>query len=208
MFESIFKTELYSNFSGNSLTSQLWTEIQSHYDKTTRYYHNIYHLNNLIEQLLPIKHKIEDLQTLIFSVAYHDIIYNPLRKDNEEKSAAFAHDRLMQLNISSLKIEKCRSQILATKHHQISSENDTNYFTDADLSILGSDHESYQKYTEQIRKEYRLYPDIVYKPGLRKVLEAFIKMSYIFKTIYFRDKYEEQAKSNLSKELNSLRSSQ
>ena len=83
-------------------------------------------------------------------------------------------------------------------------DDDTNYFTDADLSILGSDSDSYLTYTKQIRKEYSYFPDLLYKPGRRKVLEHFLEMGNIFKTKYFQDKFEIQAKINILGELKSL----
>ena len=137
-------------------------------------------------------------------MAYHDIIYNPLNKDNEERSAALACDRLTQLGLPEDQKEKCKQQILSTKMHEISNDLDTNYFTDADLSILGTDKKSYFKYAEQVRKEYKYFPDFLYKPGRKKVLREFLKMGSIFKTNYFQDKYEEQAKINISDELKSL----
>jgi predicted metal-dependent HD superfamily phosphohydrolase len=204
MFEETFKDELLHISSDNSVIDKLWTEIRSSYSKPARYYHNMSHLNSLVEQLFTIKNQIEDWQTLTFSVAYHDIVYNTLKKDNEEKSAALAYDRMTQLNFNAIQKEKCKLQILATKQHQVSNNTDTNYFIDADLSILGSDNKSYLKYSEQIRKEYRHFPDILYKPGRRKVLAVFLDMKNIFKTKYFQDKYEEQAKINISDELKSL----
>ena len=204
MFEEIFKKEILHIVEDFTLIDELWTEIKTNYDKRARHYHNIFHLDSLIEQLLPVRSHIGDWQTLIFSVAYHDIVYNILKKDNEEKSAALAYDRLTKLNCPVPQKEKCKLQILATKQHQMSSDTDTNYFIDADLSILGFDNKSYFKYTGQIRKEYRHFPDIIYKPGRRKVLSSFLKMKNIFKTKYFQDKYEEQAKINILNELNSL----
>jgi predicted metal-dependent HD superfamily phosphohydrolase len=204
MFEQIFKEELVPLVSDKSLIEKLWSEVQSNYSKSNRYYHNLTHLNSLIEQLLPIKSQIEDWQTLTFSVAYHDIVYNTLRQDNEEKSAALAYDRLTRLNFPSIQKDKCKLQILATKQHHLSTNADTNYFIDADLSILGSDNNSYLKYIDQIRKEYRRFPDFLYKPGRRKVLTGFLEMKNIFKTKYFQDKYEKQAKINILDELKSL----
>jgi predicted metal-dependent HD superfamily phosphohydrolase len=204
MFEAAFKDQLVRLNSDSLLIDKLWSEIQASYVKTSRYYHNLTHLDSLIEQLIPLRNQMEDWQVLTFSVAYHDIIYNTLRQDNEEKSAAIAYDRLTQLNFPSIQKEKCKLQILATKHHQESNAGDTNYFIDADMSILGSDIESYFKYAEQIRKEYKSFPDIIYKPGRKKVLAGFLKMENIFKTKYFQDKYERQAKINISEELKSL----
>jgi len=204
MFEQAFKDVLSNLTTDELLIDKMWKEIKSNYSSSRRFYHTLTHLDNLVEELLPVKNQIEDWQTVILSVAYHDIIYNPLKKDNEERSAALAYDRLTQLGLPENQKEKCRQQIVSTKMHEANDNSDTNYFTDADLSILGSDPNSYFKYAGQIRKEYRYFPDVLYKPGRKKVLMEFLKMKSIFKTKYFRDRYEEQAKINISDELKSL----
>ena len=204
MFDDAFQVEIGRLTTNQALIDNLWSEIQAAYTSATRYYHNLDHLDYLVETLLPIRNEIGDWQLLIFSVAYHDIVYDPARHDNEERSAEFAYERLTRLDLSPDRKDKCKRQILTTKHHRVDDNADTNYFTDADLSILGSDNESYLAYTRQIRKEYRDFPDILYEQGRRKVLEYFLEMEMIFKTKYFQDKYETQARINISGELRSL----
>lgn len=204
MFEIAFKTELGILVADKLLTEQLLAEIRSNYSRAGRYYHTLTHLDNLLAELLPIKNNIDDWQTLIFSIAYHDIVYNSRKQDNEEKSAAFAYERMTRLGLPGIVKAKCSSQIKATKGHQVSSDNDTNYFIDADLAILGSGDESYKEYAKQIRREYRIYPDFLYKPGRQKVLRHFLAMENIYKTSWFKEKYEEQARRNMTNELNSL----
>jgi predicted metal-dependent HD superfamily phosphohydrolase len=94
--------------------------------------------------------------------------------------------------------------ILATKVHLETDDQDTNYFIDADLSILGQPWNVYLLYSKQVRQEYSNYPDPVYYEGRRKVLTHFLEMSRIFKTQYFFDHLERQAKENLLKELKSI----
>jgi len=74
-------------------------------------------------------------------------------------------------------------------------------FTDADLSILGAEWPIYHNYTDQIRQEYAIYPDFMYKPGRKKVLLHFLKMERIFKTDYFYITFEAQAIKNIKQEL-------
>ncbi|MNE99513.1 hypothetical protein D3C80_1982060 [compost metagenome] len=78
---------------------------------------------------------------------------------------------------------------------------DTNYFTDADLSILGQDWERYIQYAKDIRKEYTIYPDEQYYPGRTRVIQHFLDMPRLFKTEYFYLQFEEKARENLAKEL-------
>lgn len=158
----------------------------------------------MVAQLLPVRNHVHDWQILIFSVAYHDIFYDPSRHDNEERSADLAFDRLSEVSLPRNKKEKCQRRILATKHHQLNDDHDTNLLIDADLSILGEEAHIYSRYAAQIRREYSHVPDHFYKAGRRNVLERFLQMENIYKTEYFQDKYEDQARTNIADELRSL----
>jgi hypothetical protein len=48
--------------------------------------------------------------------------------------------------------------------------------------------------------------DFLYNPGRKKVLKHFLDMKTIFKTAYFQEKYERQARINLASEMETLRS--
>ena len=204
MFESIFRNQLLYITSDDLMADKFWSEIVVHYNNPQRYYHTLDHLNSLTSELLTLKKMISDWTTIVFSIAYHDIIYNPLKNDNEEKSAELAMARLAILNLPIAQINKCKEQILATKSHRLSDNRDTNYFTDADLAILGAGPNSYKTYAEAIRKEYKFYPDLVYNPGRRKVLKHFLNMNSVYKTDHFRHKYEAKARENMEGELRSI----
>ena len=186
------------------LVEKLYTELVKHYSEKGRFYHNLDHLNFLLQQILPLADLIKDLDMVLFAVYYHDVVYSVLRKDNEEKSTLFAEKRLNTLNVKTNRIERCNKHILATKAHQVSDDSDTNFFTDADLAVLGQDWSAYKIYTEGVRKEYWIYPDIIYKPGRRKVVEHFLRMDKIYKTEPFFVKFENRARLNLKRELEEL----
>lgn len=183
------------------LIEKLWSEIEKKYSEKGRHYHNLTHLESLFSELDAIKDRISNYSNISFSVFYHDVIYDASSKSNEEKSADFAKAKLQELTIDTFDLSKIHHQILATKAHEHSDDEDINYLLDADLSILGKNQEVYMDYTQKIRKEYSIYPDLLYKPGRRKVLKHFLAMENIFKTEYFREKYEEQAKRNIAFEI-------
>lgn len=188
----------------NAVIHSLWTEIEKKYTSPSRYYHNLDHLEFLLVELNEVKSSLSDWDTLIFSIVYHDLIYNPLKSNNEERSAETASKRLHSIGFPDVKIQMCSEIILATKKHVMSPDDNVNFFTDADLAILGKDLITYQKYTNAVRKEYSMYPDLLYRPGRRKVLSHFLGMEKIFKTKSFFDRYENQARINLQKELSWL----
>ncbi|PWN59727.1 hypothetical protein C1634_017025 [Chryseobacterium viscerum] len=186
------------------LMNNLWNEIVTRYSEKGRHYHNLLHLENMFRELEEVKVNLSDFTVISFSVFYHDIIYDATSKSNEEKSAVTAEKRLAELHVNKDKISIIYEQILATKAHQRSDHGDTNYLLDADLSVLGKDFKTYLEYTQNIRKEYSIYPDFLYKPGRKKVLNHFLELESIFKTDYFKDKYEAQAKENIAAELRLL----
>lgn len=196
---------LLTNYTDNDrLTNELWTEIEKNYSSKKRHYHTLHHLESLLAQLTDVKGKIQKWNTILFSLYYHDIVYSSLKSDNEEKSAELAEKRMKQISVSIDTIELCKNQILATKSHIKSTNSDTDYFTDADLSILGQNWETYSVYCKNIRKEYSIYPDFVYNLSRKKVLNHFLSMDRIFKTDFFHNKFEIQAKQNLQKEIELL----
>ncbi|WP_431608678.1 HD domain-containing protein [Chryseobacterium sp. 'Rf worker isolate 10'] len=197
--------ELCSPFTEDGqLIASLWKEIETKYSEKGRHYHNLLHLENMFREFEAVKMNISDFSALSFSVFYHDVIYDATSKANEEKSAAKAEKRLTKLHLHQNKISIISEQILATKYHQRSDQKDTNYLLDADLSVLGKDFETYLEYTQNIRKEYSIYPDFLYKPGRKKVLKHFLELESIFKTEHFKEKYEVQAKENIAAELQLL----
>ncbi|HEY8968649.1 MAG TPA: hypothetical protein VIM64_06140, partial [Puia sp.] len=129
-----------------AMAESFWQEIEAAYTKKGRYYHTLQHLENMLGQLEEVKHLIGDWNVVLFSLFYHDIVYKALRKDNEEKSAELAEKRMAQLGVGATAIGACVEQVLATKGHGISPSADTNYFTDADLSILGAEAAAYDAY--------------------------------------------------------------
>ena len=202
-FYQAFVNSIANYSRGKVLTRDLWIEIDSAYSSGERHYHNLKHLQDVFLELQNIRENIVDWDVVIFSIAYHDIVYEVLRNDNEEKSAEIAEKGLAPFLDNRL-VQKCKTIILSTKAHLMTNDSDTNYFTDADLSVLGSNPESYHIYAKNIRKENFTFPDVIYKSGRRKVIEYFLKMERIYKTGWFFNKCEAAARENLTSELSIL----
>lgn len=201
MLKEIF-TKLVVKYCRNEIIAeQLWAEMEAAYASSGRYYHNLSHLQAVYEELKEQENLVEDINAMLFALFYHDFVYDPLKSDNELQSANFAKQRLQQIGCPQTIIDKCYLLIMATKGHDRVDDNDINMFTDADISILGKDWETYFAYSQSIRKEYQLYSDEIYYPGRAKVLAHFLSMNAIYKTDHFHINYEKQARANLLREL-------
>jgi predicted metal-dependent HD superfamily phosphohydrolase len=184
--------------------AKLWDDIREKYSNPKRHYHNLTHLSAMLDQLELCQDQVHDWDSVLFALFYHDYVYKISNKDNEERSADEASKKLFLLQLSPSRISIVKDLIIATKSHQHSTNNDVNLFTDADLSILGSNRETYEQYVKQVRKEYNIYPDLLYRPGRKKVLNHFLDMPSIFKTEFFRERLEQTARENIAWEIGTL----
>ncbi|AKQ45086.1 hypothetical protein TH63_04660 [Rufibacter radiotolerans] len=186
------------------VANYLWEELKKAYTDPERHYHTLHHvaaLLHLSDQYLP---QITQPTVLKLAVFYHDAVYVTTRTDNEEKSAQLAQDRLSTLRVPAPEIAVVTDMILATKTYQSSPNPDVNLLLDFDLSILGAPWPEYLVYTHQIRKEYHLFSDYLYRNGRKKVLQHFLDLDSIYRTPDFKDRLEETARENMKKEIQLL----
>ena len=183
-------------------TKALWFDLEKAYSGKSRHYHNLNHLEEMIELFEIYKTNLQNPDEILFSIFYHDYIYKASKKDNELKSAELALKVLA--DNSKLNKDLIFDAICATQLHQHNTIEDINWLIDFDLKILSKDWEDYQIYFNQIRKEYKIYPDFLYKPGRAKALKHFLENEFIFQTNEFRSLYEEKARRNIEKEISIL----
>lgn len=163
--------------SDQSIINSLWDEIEKQYTLEIRHYHGLNHIHSMLLQAKKVKTVIANYDVFLFAIWYHDIIYKPTKKDNEEKSAILAIKRLKTLKIDEKSLNSIENLIVSTKKHNVilTQNNDNLYLLDIDLSILGTPWDTYKSYTKSIRKEYAIYPDFMYKKGRKQVLQHFLE---------------------------------
>ncbi|KOP38493.1 hypothetical protein DBB36_18625 [Flavobacterium sp. WLB] len=188
-------------FSANDIQKN-WQDLEKAYSTKSRHYHNLTHISAMIESFETYRDKLQNPNEILFSIFYHDFVYSASKKDNELKSAEYALAILPE-NVN-LNKQLVFDAICATQQHQHNNIKDINWLIDFDLKILARDWEDYKIYFEQIRKEYRIYPDFLYKPGRAKALKHFLENEFIFQTEEFRNLYEEKARINIEKEISLL----
>jgi predicted metal-dependent HD superfamily phosphohydrolase len=180
----------------------LWLDLKQVYSSKTRHYHNLTHLEEMIALYDSYQSDLQFPDEVLYAIFYHDYVYKVTRKDNELKSAEHA----LSILSSNIKLNKqlIFDMICATQLHQHNENEDTNWLIDFDLKILSKNWEDYKIYCNQIRKEYKIYPNILYKPGRKKALQHFLENPSIYQTEVFRNKYEAIARENITAEINLL----
>ncbi len=192
----------------------LWQTIFVRYGEPQRAYHTLSHIEQLLGQFDSIKHYLAEPHIVTLALYYHDVIYDPTRADNEQKSAEYAVDALS----SYLRPEQCKhiyALIMMTANHQIDESidsvkyssikcSDAAYLLDMDLSILGAPWSTYEQYAQAIRQEYAHVSDVDYRDGRTGVLKRLLAHPKLYLTDYYYDQLEAQARDNINRELISL----
>jgi predicted metal-dependent HD superfamily phosphohydrolase len=193
-----FKDEMY--------LESVWQQLFKHYSGKKRHYHGLPHIWNMLQQSEECKDELADKEVVDLAIWFHDIIYKATQKNNEEKSAEFAVKVLRKGSLDSTRIQKVDQLIRSTKKHEIldAPSTDNAYILDFDLSILGQSWVVYETYIKNIRQEYKVYPNFLYNPGRKKVLQHFLERKTLFFTEKYLDLYESQARKNLEKEIQLL----
>lgn len=190
------------------LADKCIAEVEKAYGGPRRHYHNGRHILTLLSFSEEYRNQLKAPLLVDWAIVYHDIVYNVLRKDNEPKSAAVAVKRLTQLGMDHYEAGLVKLYIEATRLHQVPEglehAEDLAFFLDFDMAILGAPWEEYLAYTQQVRKEYAIYPDLLYKPGRRKFLQQSLEAPALFQTAGFRARFDAQARSNIQQELQYL----
>jgi len=176
-------------------------QVLPYYSSPSRHYHTIGHIEDCLRQL----DSIEGLgggerDILTQALLWHDAVYDPMRSDNEERSAALAVD-----HCNAGIRDKVRRLIHLTKSHIVDDTDRLgSIMISIDLSILGADAAEYAKYVAAIRKEYQHIPEHIYRTGRAAILKRFIERPAIFPYPPLRERFEQAARRNIAGEITEL----
>lgn len=178
-------------------------ELVACYSGDGRHYLTLDHIAVLLELSAEHAAVLADRDTVDLAILYHDAVYQPSRRDNEERSAALARARLTALGLPEGQIAMVARYIEATKHAdgEPTGDSDLDHLLDFDLSILAAEPTAYESYAAAIRREYAIYADLLYRPGRAKVLRAFLAMPCLYRVPALAARWDSPARANLSAEL-------
>ena len=177
-------------------SESLYQLLYRAYTEPQRAYHTLQHIVECLDLFYKIEHELHDPVAVQMAIWFHDVIYDPKSSDNEQRSAEAMMKHCADF-LDQQQLQKVNRWIIATQHHQASSDQDLNYLLDLDLAILGSSSQRFQQYEQQIQFEYAWVAQDIYQTKRQAVLKPFYDMQPLFQTAYFQEMYEHQAKVNL-----------
>jgi predicted metal-dependent HD superfamily phosphohydrolase len=180
-------------------------ELITRHNEPQRRYHGVGHLSALFYLMALHASHIAPGASARLAIWWHDAIYDPQARDNEERSAELACEHLAQLGAPAALIQTTANLILMTKNHWAGpSAGDGDYFLDADIAVLGAPAKVYDRYAADVRQEYAWAPDPAWRSGRSTFLHAAVTRPRLFRTDAFETSYGQQARINMRRELASL----
>ncbi|MBV8878807.1 MAG: hypothetical protein JO332_02475 [Planctomycetaceae bacterium] len=175
-----------------------WSDLSARYSEPHRAYHTLRHIAHCLEEFEPVRAEAKDPVAVEMAVWYHDAIYDTHRRDNEERSAVLAEGTATGAGLGPGLARRVGELIRVSTHKKSAAEPDARLFADIDLAILGQTPERFAEYERQVRQEYAWVAEPDFRIGRSKILETFLDRFSIYMTPVFQDKYEKQARLNLT----------
>jgi predicted metal-dependent HD superfamily phosphohydrolase len=149
-----------------------YNTLLSMWNESHRHYHNQNHLLDLINQINEKKNSFDsqsDYEKMVLCALFHDCVYDPMRSDNEEKSAEFFENCCQEKSQDVLDIKQ---MILDTKTHEATTSL-SEKFNHLDMNIVERDFEQLLEWETGIGQEYKAYGEL-YKVGRLHFLESLL----------------------------------
>ncbi len=131
-----------------------YANLVARYAEPHRAYHNLTHIEHCLNEFEAARSLAPHPNAIEMAIWFHDVVYDPKAKDNEERSAEMAVAVAKAARVPAAFARRLSELILATKHVQPPDNPDAALLVDVDLSILGQPPERFDEYERQIRQEY------------------------------------------------------
>lgn len=175
-----------------------WADLEARYSEPHRAYHTLRHIEHCLIEFDETRREAVDPVAVELALWYHDAIYDPHARDNEERSAHLAEELAAAAGLPRSTIHRAGDLIRVSTHRRAPTDPDGRLFADVDLSILGQPPKRFAEYEKEVRREYEWVPEADFRMLRAEILETFLERFRIYTTPHFVDKYEKQARENVT----------
>jgi predicted metal-dependent HD superfamily phosphohydrolase len=135
---------------------------------------------------------------------FHDAVYKPFAKDNEQASATWAARFLGEQGATEDSIQRVYNLIMITEHNAKPLTRDQAVLVDIDLSILASPREIFDQFECHVRQEYKKVPWFIYRRKRQQLLKEFLAREQLYTSGCFNSEMQLQAQVNLNRAIAQL----
>ena len=192
---------------GRPAPAGLQAELMAAWSEPQRHYHDQRHLRECLALWMRLREHSPRAGEVAIALWFHDAIYDPQASSNELNSAAWAARSLVRAGADSDTAQRVHDLVMATQHGApaaLASSPDVQLLVDIDLSILGSPAERFERYDQDVRKEYAWVSGFRYQEARAQVLQSFLDRPQLYRGEHAVALLEAQARLNLAAALSRL----
>jgi predicted metal-dependent HD superfamily phosphohydrolase len=177
----------------------VYQQLLDSYNEPQRVYHSIAHIECCLSIFDQVSHLLKIPDAVELAIWFHDAIYQLGASDNEQLSADLfmkVTDGLFQDDFR----EAVYQHIMATCHSSTQiTDHDTQLMVDIDLSSFGLPWPEFFRDSKKVRQEMGHISDAEYYQKQIAFQQRLLGRPSFFYSDYFIEHYEAQARSNLAK---------
>lgn len=180
--------------------------LAARYRQPVRAYHHAEHAQDVAMRAdeLAVATGLDEQQRALLALAAlgHDVVYDGVAGEDERASAAWVVQHLADCRLPDGLPEAVGRLVEGTAAH-VAAVGDVvaSCLNDADLAVLGADVDGYDRYTAQVREEYRRYDDDAWRQGRSAVLRDLLARDALYALPAARERWDARARENLRREL-------
>ena len=180
-------------------SAEIHQRLTNAYSEPQRHYHTLFHIEHCLSLFDQCKSLVENPDALELAIWFHDVIFEPGKPDNEARSAELYQSLSAAVHRADFRALVGRL-IIATLHDGGSLEDsDAGYMVDIDLSSFGLPWEDFLRDTQDLRNECSHLNDAEYYQRQGDFRASLLSRPRFYLTDYFYQRFEQQARDNLSR---------
>ena len=181
-----------------NLAEDAYQRLEKAYTAAGRYYYNFDHIRYRLQLLdqIEIDRQNEQVELALW--------YNRVEHDDEELSAIFAQNDLLRLWRPAI-LWFAVPNIIRTKHSGNARSPNSKLRCDIDLASYGESWERFDANNKAIRQEFFRKEEGTFWQERVEFFQTLLVRSNIYYLRFFRDRYEAQARRNLTRAIAQLK---
>ena len=140
---------------GGRVNGEALSALLAAWSETHRVHHGLRHLAECLDVLDRFAGRFGDTSAVELALWFHDAVYDPTRRDNEERSAAWLMEFAANSGLREPIAARAAALVRSTAYDvpTTGESREADLLHDADLAILGAEPFRFFEYERAIRKE-------------------------------------------------------
>lgn len=202
-FQGLWRRCLIADARDNSVS--IHKRLVNAYREPQRRYHTLAHIEHCLGMFDQCKSLARNPNALEIAVWFHDVIFEPGRRDNETLSAELYQDLSAGIHEPEMR-QLVDRLIMATLHDGTSlDDSDASYMVDIDLSGFGLSWDEFLLDSQHLREENSHLSDAAYYRNQGDFQSGLLARPNFFYSNFFYQRYEQQARANLARYFEQIR---